>query len=62
MHVEHNYDNTLAGTLLTVIIALITFTEVELALKGLAAVAAIAASGTTIYYTVKNNRKKNGNN
>jgi cell division protein FtsW (lipid II flippase) len=58
MHLDTNQDNSTAGTIITIILGLITFSDVEIGVKILAAVSATAASVVTIYFTLKNNRKK----
>lgn len=58
MYLQENDQNSIAGTLITIVLAAITVTEVETVAKILAAIAATAASCVTIYYSVKNNKAK----
>lgn len=58
MHVEQNSDNSIIGTIVTFVLALISISDVKVAVQIGAGLATIVAGLTTAYYTYKNNRKK----
>lgn len=58
MHIDHNTDNSYVGLLCTVLCALVTFADVETTAKIIASIATTVAASVTIYYAIKNNRKK----
>lgn len=55
---EIQTTNSFLGTILSVFFAVLSLAEVGEIVKIVAGAFAIAASAVTIYYTVRNNRKK----
>lgn len=58
MTIHENDQNSIAGSIITILLAVITWAEVETLTKILAAIAATVASCVTIYYSVRNNRSR----
>lgn len=56
-HITHNSDS-IGGTLITMLLLAITFTDIELAAKIVASIATTIAAIVTIYYTIKKNKSK----
>lgn len=58
MHIDNTPEGGIAGVLITSLIGLITFTDVEVGTKILASIASIISASAVCYFQFKNNRKK----